>query len=192
MNTCLELHPEAVIEHDGHCWCSRCGGFLGNPAAWPALLSAEELNNPNNPFVAKRNSAIQKALQEEKALNALRVAARKLPINLIPGYVYFALNAAMPQFLKVGFTSKRLQERMTELHTTGVPIPFEIGACYAVHSPAECEAELHQVLQPYRVSSQREFFQISLAEALIQTHPILIRYIVHSLATCSPPPTLSP
>lgn len=191
MNKCLAEHPEAVIEHNGFCWCSLCGCALRYPDS--ALISADELHNPNNPFVKPRNAAIkikqqleaataEAREQKEREASQLRAAMNSLPTQTIPGYIYFAINAAMPDLVKIGMTAKWLHERMSELHTTGVPVPFQIGACYAVCSPAACEAELHQLLHKHRVSPQREFFRIPLNEALLLTHPILMRYVVHSVS----------
>jgi hypothetical protein len=94
------------------------------------------------------------------------------------GYIYFLLNRAMPGLVKVGFTSGTLQERMTELESTGVPEPFVLGACFRVVDTRKAETLIHDTLANRRVRKQREFFKIALTEAvrlaLESIQPLLI------------------
>ena len=51
------------------------------------------------------------------------------PLN---GYVYILSNPWMPNLIKIGFTTRDIQERLAELNSaTGVPEPFIIEATFA-------------------------------------------------------------
>jgi T5orf172 domain len=41
------------------------------------------------------------------------------------GYLYMISNKAMPGLLKIGYTTRSIEERISELHSTGVPSRFE-------------------------------------------------------------------
>ena len=44
----------------------------------------------------------------------------------MPNIVYVLTNPAMPGIVKIGMTEREdVQRRMTELYSTGVPLPFE-------------------------------------------------------------------
>lgn len=77
--------------------------------------------------------------------------------------VYALTNPAMEGLVKVGSTDKAdVRERMDELQTTGVPMPFECIAAKDVSGVTAVEAEkvLHEVLSRYRVRPDREFFRL--------------------------------
>lgn len=96
------------------------------------------------------------------------------------GHVYFLLNPSMPGLLKIGYTTKSLQRRLSELETTGVPEPFVIGASFHVTNAKACEQELHKLFEQYRKSQQREFFHISLSDAVSKAMPIVTNMIHNS------------
>jgi hypothetical protein len=76
-----------------------------------------------------------------------------------PGYVYLFTNAAMPNIIKIGLTRRDdVGERLRQLYTTGVPMPFECAYAARVPDCAKLERVLHRVFDDKRVSSQREFF----------------------------------
>ena len=78
------------------------------------------------------------------------------------GYVYCLSNPAMPGLLKVGFTTNKPTERMLQLYSTGVPLPFELEFAKLVKNPYEKEQTLHKLLERYeeRVNPKREFFRL--------------------------------
>lgn len=85
------------------------------------------------------------------------------------GIVYLLTNPFMPGIVKIGMTSKNdLQQRMKELYTTGVPVPFECQyACKVKLSHmAKLESALHDTFAPQRINANREFFQILPAQAM--------------------------
>ncbi len=85
------------------------------------------------------------------------------------GIVYVLTNQAMPGIVKIGMTTRNsIDERMRELFSTGVPVPFECAfACYVQASKcSEIEKALHTAFAPNRVHSGREFFKISPSQAI--------------------------
>lgn len=85
------------------------------------------------------------------------------------GIVYLLTNPCMPGIVKIGKTSRTdLQNRMKELYTTGVPVPFEcVYACRIKLSHMDkLETTLHSAFEPYRVNKNREFFSIKPEQAI--------------------------
>jgi hypothetical protein len=77
------------------------------------------------------------------------------------GTIYILTNESMPGYVKVGKTSTSPEQRMRELDTSGVPLPFE---CFYAAEVADChqaERLLHDAFADVRVRSRREFFEIS-------------------------------
>lgn len=77
------------------------------------------------------------------------------------GIIYILMNEAMPGYVKVGMTTSSVEQRMKELDSTGVPLPFE---CFYAARVADCkraERLLHDAFGDHRVRERREFFQIS-------------------------------
>ena len=79
------------------------------------------------------------------------------------GYIYCFSNPSMPGILKVGMTERTPEERVKELFTTGVPLPFKIEFAKRVKDPKGKESSLHLLLEQYtdRVYPRREFFRVS-------------------------------
>ena len=77
------------------------------------------------------------------------------------GYVYCFSNPSMPDLLKVGFTERTPDERISDLYTTGVPTPFIIEFAKKVINPRHKEKFLHKLLDKYteRWCARREFFR---------------------------------
>ena len=74
----------------------------------------------------------------------------------------------MPGLLKIGRTDRQPEQRARELRTTGVPHPFVLEHYVAVQDSANAEAQVHKLLQTNggRMSSDREFFSVSLQDAI--------------------------
>ncbi len=85
------------------------------------------------------------------------------------GIVYVLTNQAMPGIVKIGMTTRNsMDERMRELFSTGVPVPFECAfACTVPASNCtKIEKALHKAFAPNRVHASREFFKISPDQAI--------------------------
>ena len=83
------------------------------------------------------------------------------------GFIYILSNPSMEGLLKIGFSTKPLEERVSELSgATGVPTGFVVEAFFEVDRPAELEKQIHRALKRHRVREEREFFRLSVAEAI--------------------------
>ncbi|MFR9525811.1 MAG: GIY-YIG nuclease family protein [Rikenellaceae bacterium] len=85
------------------------------------------------------------------------------------GIVYVLTNSAMPGLVKIGMTTRNdIDQRMRELYSTGVPVPFE--CVYACEVPtcdcAKIESALHKAFDPHRVNKNREFFAIDTKQVI--------------------------
>jgi len=83
------------------------------------------------------------------------------------------INASLKGLVKVGKTKRDTQERANELSgTTGVPTPFIVAYEIFVSDCTQAEEYLHTLLgtKGYRISQNREFFDIPLKELI----PIMI------------------
>lgn len=81
-------------------------------------------------------------------------------------YIYILSNRSMPGLLKIGFTSWEVRERSAKLFTTGVPDPFRIELILPVDTGRAFENKIHESLKLFRHNAEREFFKISLQEAI--------------------------
>lgn len=81
------------------------------------------------------------------------------------GILYALVNDAMPGYVKIGMTTRTVQDRMKELYTTGVPLPFQCVAAKRVSNVEEKEATVHRIFDEYRAPN-REFFKIPVSKAL--------------------------
>lgn len=91
--------------------------------------------------------------------------------NKEPGYVYILTNPSFKEnIVKIGLTSGTVEKRMKELHTTGVPTPFEKYASIKTAKYEEVERFMHHCLsllsEGSRVNDNREFFNIGPEKAL--------------------------
>lgn len=75
--------------------------------------------------------------------------------------VYILTNSAMPGLVKIGRTEAPIADRMRQLDTTGVPLPFECFLAAEVANPVACERALHEAFGDHRERLSREFFRIS-------------------------------
>lgn len=88
-----------------------------------------------------------------------------------PGYVYILTNPSFKDdIVKIGLTSGTVEKRMKELHTTGVPTPFEKYASIKTSKYEEVERFMHHCIsllsEGSRVNDNREFFNIGPEKAL--------------------------
>jgi hypothetical protein len=85
----------------------------------------------------------------------------------MPNIVYVLTNAAMPGIIKIGQTTQAdINSRLTQLYTTGVPVPFTLEFACRVENNTEVESALHTAFGPYRVNPKREFFRIDPEQAI--------------------------
>jgi len=85
------------------------------------------------------------------------------------GYVYILINPAMEGLVKIGMTTRNPEERVKELSSaTGIPNKFILIYQKKVDDCASCEKTVHNLLEAkgHRVSTNREFFNISTTDAI--------------------------
>lgn len=83
------------------------------------------------------------------------------------GYVYILMNLSMPDLVKIGLTTRTLDERITELSgATGVPTPCILIYRRFFENCLVAENKMHSLLSDYRLSNNREFFKIPVYEAI--------------------------
>lgn len=85
------------------------------------------------------------------------------------GFIYALTNPAMPGHVKIGMTKRRPEERLAELSSaTGVPVEFSLAYSRAFEKVALAEKVIHADLEArgLRVSDSREFFQLSVDDAI--------------------------
>jgi hypothetical protein len=76
--------------------------------------------------------------------------------------IYILTNEAMSGYVKIGKTSKSLEQRIKELSaSTSVPLPFTCFYACTVKDASFAEHQLHDAFDNHRVNPRREFFKIS-------------------------------
>lgn len=83
------------------------------------------------------------------------------------GYIYILINPSLEKdLLKIGRTTRKPEERASELCTTGVPAQFYVAYDEEVEDCHLAESLLHQKLANYRYDQRREFFKLPLKTAI--------------------------
>src|SRR5204862_7860699 len=79
---------------------------------------------------------------------------------------YILSNRGMKEVLKIGLSTRPVQERIAELSSaSGVPTRFELEAFFVSNDPEADEQEIHSALAVYRVKG-KEFFDVTVSKAL--------------------------
>ncbi len=78
------------------------------------------------------------------------------------GSVYVLSNRAMQGYIKIGLTEVgtvgSVVQRMKQLNSTGVPLPFDCEHASAVADAPAVEKALHEAFGDYQVNPKKEFF----------------------------------
>ncbi len=74
--------------------------------------------------------------------------------------VYILTNESMPGYIKIGRTETSVQQRMSELDKTSVPLPFQCYYAARVKNFDRVEKTLHTAFGDFRVRASREFFKM--------------------------------
>lgn len=77
------------------------------------------------------------------------------------GIIYVLINEAMPSYTKIGKTATSVEQRMRELDSTSVPLPFECFFAARVADMDFVETKLHDAFDDHRVRPRREFFSVA-------------------------------
>lgn len=82
--------------------------------------------------------------------------------------VYVLTNPAIPGLVKIGKTyADDVGLRLSQLYTTGVPLPFDLAFACKVPNADEVEKALHRAFAPHRVNPKREYFKIEAEQAIV-------------------------
>ena len=75
--------------------------------------------------------------------------------------VYILTNPAMPGLIKIGKTTQlEVKDRMRQLYSTGVPVPFDCAYACKVKDATAVEKTIHYSFGITRINPNREFFKI--------------------------------
>ena len=81
-------------------------------------------------------------------------------------WIYILTNKSIPSMVKIGFTQIEPHIRAKQIsRSTGVPTGFDVAFAFRCFNAKSLEFEIHKYLHPYRVSNDREFFQIGIEES---------------------------
>ncbi|CAF0852718.1 unnamed protein product [Didymodactylos carnosus] len=117
-----------------------------------------ESNTQPSPPLTSLRSLAEFIEQNEIILSPVEIHPMRLRPK--PGYVYVLKNPAFKDGVyKIGLTERNVQKRMNELHTTGVPLPFEEIHSWSSDVPKSFESIMHGIFRKVRVNRRREFFQ---------------------------------
>jgi hypothetical protein len=75
-------------------------------------------------------------------------------------FVYILTNEAMPGIIKIGLTENLVTERILQLDTTSVPVPFQCYYAARVDDNKKVEKALHTAFGDFRIRPNREFFKM--------------------------------
>src|SRR5574344_1033659 len=83
------------------------------------------------------------------------------------GYLYIISSPSLPDMVKIGVT-RRLNPsiRVKDLSSSSLPFPFELNAYCFNNDAFELESNMHNYFDAYRVSPNREFFYVSIEQAI--------------------------
>jgi hypothetical protein len=114
------------------------------------LPPMETIEHPNSEPGVRDNDPVEKPQQETNS-----------------GYVYVLINSSFDQMVKIGKTRRDPRDRMAELSAaTGVPTPYALAHFEAVVDCDKAERIVHEKLSASRVNRGREFFSVSVAQAI--------------------------
>jgi hypothetical protein len=78
----------------------------------------------------------------------------------MPEIVYVLTNEAMEGMVKIGRTTTSVEQRIRELDTTSVPLPFQCFYAAEVGNSALVEGKIHRIFSDKRIRQNREFFRV--------------------------------
>ena len=84
-------------------------------------------------------------------------------------YIYILENNTMPGLVKIGFTKNKPSERVKQINAaTGVALDFDVKYQYPCFNAHDLEKEIHIYLesQGFRVNKKKEFFNITVEQAI--------------------------
>ncbi|MEY9212696.1 GIY-YIG nuclease family protein [Thermobifida halotolerans] len=80
------------------------------------------------------------------------------------GFVYVLTHPRFPELVKVGFTSRLVEERVADL-STAVPEDFTIAFRLTTLNARAVERHTHELLGEHRLRKDKEFFEVTEEQA---------------------------
>ena len=169
-----------VVREDQWDWFTVCRQ-LGYPSRGICDVIAKEIatfrtatkDGDREGWVTARTNLHR--LPVRKCLDVFRGKARIVEESGA-GWVYILSTRENPDLLKIGMTTRTVEQRVTEINgATGVAIPFGVRRCWRVCDPQKAERLIHTTLAEHRLRNDREFFRVRYADAVkILDHEIRI------------------
>lgn len=108
-------------------------------------------------------------------------------MEIVKGFIYVVVNPAFPKMVKIGHTLKAVYERVYELsNSSGIPEKFIVAFEKEVSNPKIVESLIHKELDIFRVNPNREFFEISITQAINTVLKISKEYEIKPLENSTP------
>ncbi|MDA1272803.1 MAG: GIY-YIG nuclease family protein [Verrucomicrobia bacterium] len=100
------------------------------------------------------------------------------------GYLYILTNGSFARtLLKIGRTARSVEARAKELSDkTGMPKPFKVAYSVKVPDCDKAEKQVHKMLERFRTTADREFFEVSLDAARDAMWQVAQEQILYRLA----------
>ena len=155
-----------IVREDQWDWFT-VAGQLGYPSRRISSVIAQELSHLRTAIKCGDETQYETAKTNLRRLPTRRCLSVLLGTATIAdepgaGWIYILSTREMRNLLKVGMTTRSVQERVKEINgATGVAIPFGVRRCWRVSDPALAERLVHDALGEHRLRQDREFFQVS-------------------------------
>jgi len=94
------------------------------------------------------------------------ITSNSSPNNKNGGYVYIFTNNAYPDLIKIGMTTSTSERRLKGVNGSGVVDNWEVCWDYYCLRPWDLEQTVHLKLDSFRQSNDREFFIMSVEQAI--------------------------
>ena len=177
-----EVSPESISELKGmfnRCvrqdqwdWFSVYSEF-GRPPISRMRHIADELIILRRACLEKDGETVANSVAKLQGLGLRELLVRyqrnpqEIPSCGPSGWLYVLSTREQPDMLKIGMTQRPVEERVKEINSaTGIPIPFAARDVFRVNNAREAERRVFDQLDPYRVRSDREFFQMPYEDAM--------------------------
>lgn len=81
--------------------------------------------------------------------------------------IYVLSNPTFPGLLKIGYTRKEIGIRIKDLSkASGVPTPFKLEYVFKCYNGLQLESDIHKHLKDFRPNNYREFFDVTVSQAI--------------------------
>lgn len=105
------------------------------------------------------------------------------------GIIYIAKGASHPDIIKIGFTNTSVEERLSDLFSTGMWEPLECVYAAKLSNARLWEQKLHTAFSRFRIRPDREFFRMEAAWAITLLRGLAIEEVTPTQSDLSATPT---